>query len=76
MSTAHDTWDVAFGAYNKLPREIQLALRRNAADLMEQEGYEEIGSSDVNHYLYGLYKTNNQSWQAVIAFFLDYLDHN
>ena len=75
-TTLNTTWEEAFGAFNKLPRDIQLALRRNCADLMEQEGCEEIGSSDVNHHLFGLYKQNNNSWQAVVAFFLDYLDHN
>ncbi|NBW33622.1 MAG: hypothetical protein EBR30_01050 [Cytophagia bacterium] len=76
MSAIQNDWESAFEAYNQLPREIRLALRHNCADLMEQEGCEEIGSSDVNHRLFALYNENSQSWQAVIAFFLDFLDHN
>jgi hypothetical protein len=68
------TWEEAFGAFNKLPHEIKRALRSNCASLMEEEGCNEIGSSDINHKLFSLYKQNNNSWQAVIAFFLDYLD--
>lgn len=76
MSTNYSIeWDEAFKAFNDLPKDIKLALRRNCADLMEQEGCEEIGSSDINHKLFSLYKMNNKSWQAVIAFFLDYIDH-
>jgi hypothetical protein len=76
MSTAlRNEWDEAFEAYNKLPKDIKLALRHNCADLMEQEGWDEIGSSDINHKLFSLYKMNNKSWQAVIAYFLDFLDH-
>ena len=77
MSTAlRNEWDEAFEAFNELPHLIKMSLRRNCADLMEQEGYAEIGSSDINHKLFALYKQNNKSWQAVIAFFLDFLDHN
>lgn len=74
MSTTITSWDVAFEEFNNLPKDIKLALRHNCADLMEEEGAEEIGSSDINHRLFALYKENNKSWQAVIAFFLDYID--
>lgn len=67
-------WDTAFGQFNNLNPELRLALHRNTADLMVEEGAEEIGSSDINHRLYALYRENNKSWQAVIAFFLDYID--
>ena len=76
MSTTQVTWEEAFGAYNQLPLGIRMALRHNTASLMEEEGYDEIGSSDVNHRMFSLYKENNNSWQAVVAFYLDYRDHN
>lgn len=71
MNTAI-TWDEAFEAFNRLPGPIKYSIRRSTVDLMLEEDCEEIGSSDVNHRMFDLYKTNNNSWQAVIAYFLDY----
>lgn len=66
------TWDKAFEDFNRLPGPIKYSIRQSTVDLMLEEDCEEIGSSDVNHRMFDLYKTNNNSWQAVIAFFLDY----
>lgn len=70
--SVNNEWDVAFSEFNKLPLQIRQAIRRSTVDLMLEEDREEIGSSDVNHEMFAIYKQNNKSWQAVITFFLDY----
>ena len=47
-------WDEAMKIWKNLPKEEHDLLRRAAVRNMLDRGYEEIGTSDVNHEVYKL----------------------
>lgn len=64
-NTFEQGWKKAFAEYNTLPLEMKQGLRQIAVDKLLENGAEEIGSSDVNHALFGLWNTHNQNWTDV-----------
>ena len=62
------TWEAAFGLFTALEQETRLILRRAAAAALVAEGAEEVGSSDINHYLYRQFCAAG-SWEEVIIQF-------
>lgn len=46
------TWEEAMGIWKGMPELEQMILRKAAVDRLR--GFGEIGSSDINHVVYGL----------------------
>ena len=63
------TWEDAFQLFNYLERRYQNALRRAAAAALVAEGAGEVGSSDINHYLYRRF-CECGTWGEVLASFV------
>lgn len=63
-STTTPTWEAAFNLFFGLEQETRLALRRAASAALVAEVAEEVGSSDVNHYLYRKF-CEEGSWKNV-----------
>ena len=69
MITAEtQTWEAAFNLFLDLEQETRLILRRAAAAAIVAEGAEEVGSSDINHYLYRQFCAAG-SWEEVLIQF-------
>ena len=47
-------WDTVMSDYRKLSVSFQTMIRNEAVKSLEEFGFEEIGSSDINHSIYGL----------------------
>ena len=48
------SWDTVMNDYRKLPDRFRSLVRSEAVRSLREYGCEEIGSSDVNHSIYGL----------------------
>ena len=68
ITTETPTWEAAFDLFLDLEQEARLILRRAASAALVAEGAEEIGSSDVNHYLYRKFCAAG-SWEEVLTEF-------
>ena len=68
-STENPTWEAAFDLFLDLEQETRLILRRAAASAIVAEGAGEVGSSDINHYLYRRF-CECGTWGGVLASFV------
>lgn len=64
--THYAEWNEAFHSFKLLGKDIQSILRNCAVQHMIERGCEEVGSSDVNHELFSMYRTGRKSWQQVV----------
>lgn len=48
-----NSWETTFELYRALDYRIQSVIRDIVVQFMIEDGFEEIGSSDVNHAIYG-----------------------
>lgn len=64
--THYAEWNEAFHSFKLLSKDIQSILRNCAVQHMIERGCEEVGSSDVNHELFSMYRTGRKSWQQVV----------
>ena len=63
----NDNWALCFEQYNGMSEMARHILRRCAADRLSAAGLDEIGSSDINHELYAMWRQSDQDWyQAII----------
>jgi hypothetical protein len=63
-------WDKCFTEFKALDRMVQMGLRQCASDRLSQDGFEEIGSSDINHQLFAMWD-NAKSWEEAIEIELE-----
>ena len=64
-------WDYCFEQFNALSNMTRSILRRCAANHLVDRGFEEVGSSDINHELFGMWETYDQDWARVMTSELD-----
>ena len=62
----NESWNECFSQFNLLGGLTQSMLRNWAADFLVSRGFQEIGSSDINHSLYGMWEAANGDWQKAI----------
>ena len=63
----NNKWKECFELYQILSIDLQMILRKCAADHLVERGYEEVGSSDVNHELFSMWTNAGEYWhQAII----------
>lgn len=62
----NEIWDECFSQFNLLGGLTQGMLRKWAADFLLRRGFEEIGSSDINHSLFGMWEAAGGDWQKAI----------
>ena len=62
----NESWEECFSQFNLLGSLTQNLLRNWAADFLISRGFDEIGSSDINHSLYGMWEAANGDWQKAI----------
>ena len=68
-ATETPTWEAAFDLFLDLEQGTRLILRRAAAAALIEEGADEVGSSDVNNYLYRRF-CECGTWGGVLASFV------
>ena len=66
IATETPTWEAAFELVLDLEQEPRLILRRAASAALVAEGAGEVGSSDINHYLYRRFCAAG-SWEEVMT---------
>jgi hypothetical protein len=62
----NETWNECFSQYRLLGGLTQAMLRKWAADFLVERGFDEIGSSDINHSLFGMWEAAGGDWQKAI----------
>lgn len=62
----NETWTECFSQYRLLGGLTQAMLRKWAADFLVERGFDEIGSSDINHGLFGMWEAAGGDWQKAI----------
>ena len=67
----NETWNECFSQFNLLGGLTQNMLRKWAADFLVERGFEEIGSSDINHSLFGMWEAAGGDWQNAILVEVD-----
>lgn len=65
-NTFEQDWREAFDSFHKLSRDVQQILRRCAAEHLVARGAEEVGSSDISHELFAMWKMSGRNWQQVV----------
>jgi hypothetical protein len=65
------TWNECFSQFNLLGGLTQNMLRKWAADFLVERGFDEIGSSDINHSLFGMWEAADGDWQKAILIEVD-----
>jgi hypothetical protein len=60
-------WEECFSQLRLVGNIAQNLLRRAAAEEMISGGCDEIGSSDINHHLFGKWMSANKNWQTVMT---------
>ena len=61
-----NNWESCFNQYNAMSMMTRRILRRCAANRLSSFGAEEIGSSDINHELFAMWRQANQDWQQAL----------
>ena len=67
----NETWNECFSQFNLLGGLTQNMLRKWAADFLVERGFDEIGSSDINHSLFGMWEAADGDWQKEILIEVD-----
>lgn len=67
----NETWNECFSQYRLLGGLTQAMLRKWAADFLVERGFDEIGSSDINHSLFGMWEAAGGDWQKAILIEVD-----
>jgi len=67
----NETWNECFSQFNLLGGLTQNMLRKWAADFLVERGFDEIGSSDINHSLFGMWEAADGDWQKAILVEVD-----
>ena len=62
----NEIWEECFSQYRLLGSITQNILRNCAAEHLVNRGFEEVGSSDVNHELFAMWETASKNWQKAI----------
>lgn len=62
----NDQWDICFEAFHKLEPETRNILRRCATEHLIADGAEEVGSSDISHELFQMYKISGRNWMQAL----------
>lgn len=58
-------WDDCFNQFKLLEDNTKLQLRRIAAEVLIKDGFEEVGSSDINHSLFSMWQVCSCDWVKV-----------
>lgn len=67
----NETWEECFSQFRLLGGLTQSMLRKWAADFLVERGFNEIGSSDINHSLFGMWEAAGGDWQKAILIEVD-----
>lgn len=62
----NENWNECFSQFNLLGGLTQTMLRNWAADFLVGRGFSDIGSSDINHSLFGMWEAAGCDWQRAI----------
>jgi len=62
----NNTFEEAMGSFKLRSPEMQRILRRVAAERLVRQGFEEVGSSDVNGELANMFTEVNGDWDQII----------
>jgi len=65
------SWETAFAKFRELAPFTQQCLRRAAAARLVECGAFEVGSSDVSHCLFSVYRRCEGDWTAVVLDFVN-----
>ena len=70
-------WNECMHSFNLLSKPFQRILRSVASEQLVADGAEEVGSSDVNHRMFAMYKAAGRDWQhAIIEHVNEYANGN
>jgi hypothetical protein len=61
-----NNWTLCFDQLDAQSGMTRHILRRCAADRLSSKGFEEIGSSDINHELFAMWSEANRCWQTAV----------
>jgi hypothetical protein len=61
-NTFEQDWKQCFSQFKELDGQSQQILRRTAADQLIDQGFDEVGSSDVSASLFSMWKSGNKNW--------------
>ena len=66
MNSTKDVWVECFNQYGTLYHGTRKLLRQVAASRLVEKGFDEVGSSDVNHELFQMWHSANKDWNKAI----------
>ena len=66
-----NAWTEAFSQYRLLGPLMKNILRNAATNRLIEKGFEEVGSSDVNHELFHMWEIANYDWQKAVLIEVD-----
>lgn len=62
-NTFEQDWKQCFSQFKELDGMSQQILRRTAVDQLIDQGFNEVGSSDVSASLFSMWKSGNRNWK-------------
>ena len=74
-TTIDDTWTECFSQYRLLGPMMKNILRNSAVNRLVEHGFEEVGSSDVNHELFAMWQCAKNDWQQAALTEVDNFAH-
>ena len=69
--TFQEAWTIAFSQYKLLGPLMKTILRNAATNRLIEKGFEEVGTSDVNHELFHMWEIANYDWQKAALIEVD-----
>lgn len=66
-----EVWTEAFSQYRLLGPLMKNILRNAATNRLVERGFEEVGTSDVNHELFHMWEIANYDWQKAALIEVD-----
>ncbi len=61
-----NNWTLCFDQLDAQSGVTRQILRRSAAQRLVDRGFEEVGSSDINHELFAMWQEADQCWQTAM----------
>ena len=66
-----EIWEECFSQFRLLGGLMQTILRNSATKRLVASGFEEVGSSDINHELFAMWNGSNGDWQKAALVEID-----
>lgn len=66
-----EIWEECFSQFRLLGGIMQNILRNSATNRLVADGFQEVGSSDINHELFSMWSATGGDWQKAALVAID-----